>query len=131
MGLKGVPLALIEGEVMRIGEKFSTSVESFYDTDTLQRGWLEAVDRDGEAKNFPLMSVSAAIMELPVGLNRIYSPEEISRMMARMKKKAKASPSKICAFTLKHFDDKESLHTADPNDTVIILPSHRKNACLA
>ena len=101
MGVKGVSLDVVVGEIQQIAGKFCSSVESFYDPATIRRGYLEGVDRNGHDCVFPLMSISSAVLELPPDREQIYSPEEIGRVMAEMKKKAKRSPEKLYRSTLK------------------------------
>lgn len=89
MGAKGRPLDFVADEVQDMAAKFRSSVESFYDSKALQDGCIQAQDRDGRIKCFPLITVSAALLELPPQMHRIYSPEEIGNQMAKMKKAAK------------------------------------------
>ena len=95
MGSRGVPIEEVLKEIDQIREKFISSVVSFYDTETIRRGCLKAVDRDGENKCFPLMSISTAVLELPAYRSQNYTPEEIGRIMAEMKKQAKRSENKL------------------------------------
>lgn len=126
MGVKGEALDEVVNEIERIVEKFASRVESFYDPETIRKGCIEGKDRDGYSKCFPLMSISSAIMELPIGLNRIYSPEEIGSMMARMKKRAKSTPKKLCISTLSHFDDDDFGESDDSDRSVIDFRTHRE-----
>ena len=95
MGSKGAPIEEVLKEIDQIREKFISSVVSFYDTETIRRGWLKAVDRDGENRCFPLMSISTAVLELPAYRSQTYTPEEIGRIMAEMKKQAKRTENKL------------------------------------
>jgi EAL domain-containing protein (putative c-di-GMP-specific phosphodiesterase class I)/GGDEF domain-containing protein len=103
MGVKGVPLADVETEIRTIARQFSTNVESFYRKEAVDQGCIQARNRDGEMKCFPLMTVSSVILELPEKMHRIYSPEEIGGLIARMKKAAKQSPDKLSVASLMHF----------------------------
>ena len=71
------------------------------------------------------MSISTAVMELPVDIHRSYSPEEIGRIMAGMKKRAKNAPDKLCISTLKHFSNR-AIDDTDIRDDDIIEPAHRR-----
>ena len=105
VGIKGAPLDLVIGEVRQMAAKFRFNVESFYDSEAIQNGCIRARDREGRTGCFPLITVSAALLELPARVHRIYSPEEISHLMAEMKKEAKLSPDKMIAANLHHFDN--------------------------
>jgi hypothetical protein len=104
MSFQGVELESAVNEITGICRKFRSSVESFYDNEALREGCIRAVDRDGQYRCMPLMSVSAAVMELPALIHRIYSPEENGKIMAQIKKEAKRSPERLCVTTLKHIE---------------------------
>lgn len=95
MGAEGVALDRIRTEVRGLADQFRTDVESFYDPETIERGYIRGKSRSGEIRKFPLLTVSSVILELPPNRARIYSTEEISTLMARLKKQAKASPEKL------------------------------------
>jgi diguanylate cyclase (GGDEF)-like protein len=87
-GLKNAPLSE-HGELVRqLAGKFKSDVESFYDPEVIQQGYLYAQDREGEYREFPLLSVSAVVLELKPGRKTI-TPAEMSRVMAEEKKAAK------------------------------------------
>lgn len=104
MGVRGVSLDVLAREVRGMAETFRANVESFYDPDAIQKGCIRGRDREGPSRCFPLITVSAALLELPARVHRIYSPEEISNRMAAMKKKAKQSPDGLYAASLRHFE---------------------------
>jgi len=78
-------------ELVRI---FTGTAASFYDSKEQEEGLYTAKDRNGIIKDFPLLSVSAAIIRIPVGPRQI-NAEEMSNVLAVMKKEAKQSDSKI------------------------------------
>lgn len=104
MGVKGRPPETVISDVRTIAGEFKTSVESFYPKEALDKGCIQARDRDGQLKCFPLMTVSSVILNLPKDVHRIYSPEEIGVFIAGMKKKAKQSPGRLSAASLVHVD---------------------------
>ncbi|MBN2232844.1 MAG: GGDEF domain-containing protein [Deltaproteobacteria bacterium] len=108
MGIRDLAAARVRDEVVEIIEIFRRDVESFYDPDAIRRGFILAKDREGGMRRFPLITVSAAVLILPPGMNRIYSPEEIGNLIAGAKQEAKRSPDKMCIRSLKHFTGKES-----------------------
>ncbi len=85
--------------VLKIVALFAHDVESFYDDADRQRGGLVGSDREGNTRLFPLLGVSAALLEVPAASMPL-SIEEIGAMIAQMKKCAKASPDKVCAASL-------------------------------
>jgi diguanylate cyclase (GGDEF)-like protein len=103
MGIKGLDLADVVDEVRVIARQFKTHVESFYQKDAVEKGCIQAKNRSGQLECFPLMTVSSAILELPAHMHRIYSPEEIGALIAKMKKEAKQSPDKRSVASLAHF----------------------------
>ncbi len=83
-------------------EKFRDSVLSLYDAVDRERGYIVSHDRDGIAKQFPLLTVSAAIICMPQNRQRI-TLEELNILMAKIKKEAKASPDKIVCRSLETY----------------------------
>ncbi len=100
MGVHGLPVERVLKNVLRIARQFQVDVESFYDPEAIRKGSITAENREGEQQTFPLLTVSAVILELPAGRKSRYSNEEISNIMARQKKIAKKSPEKISILCL-------------------------------
>ncbi len=78
---------------------FGRDVESFYDDDTRRTGYIVGQDRLGNVVRFPLMTVSAALVHLPIGRG-IHTVDEVSQLIATLKKEAKTSPEHLCSATL-------------------------------
>jgi len=78
---------------------FARDVESFYDDETRQRGHIIGQDRVGNVVQFPLMTVSAALVHLPAGRGG-HTADEVSQLIAGLKKEAKKSPSRVAAGVL-------------------------------
>ncbi|MGE5475921.1 MAG: GGDEF domain-containing protein [Bacteroidales bacterium] len=78
---------------------FRRDVESFYDDETRTRGHIVGQDRQGNTVTFPLMSVSAAVVHLSAG-RPVHSVDEISQLIAGLKKEAKKSPDRVAAGAL-------------------------------
>jgi diguanylate cyclase (GGDEF)-like protein len=108
MGLRNLAPAAVRDEVAEIIETFRRDVESFYDPDAIGKGFILAKDREGRMRRFPLITVSAAVLILPAGVNRIYSPEEVGNLIAAAKQEAKGSADKMCFRSLKYFTGKEA-----------------------
>ena len=100
MGVLGEPLEAVVGEVRDMREKFRSDVESFYDPEAIARGCIKGRSRAGRLKCFPLMTLSAAILELSLPDHHFHTPEELGTIMAAMKKEAKQLPEGICATRL-------------------------------
>ncbi len=80
-------------------ESFRHDVESFYDDETRQLGHIVGHDRLGNPARFPLMTVSAVAIQLPAGRSR-HSIDDVSRLIASLKKDAKTASDHICSATL-------------------------------
>ncbi len=96
MGIQGMEPDKVFSKVRKMCQRFQRDVESFYDSEAIQNGCIKARDRDGREASFPLLTVSAVILEIPAGRAAVYSAEEIGRKMAKMKKTAKRDHDKIC-----------------------------------
>lgn len=99
MAFENYSLESAYSEVMKLGKQFKRDVESFYDPETIQRGYIQAKDREGNQKQFPLLTASAVILEIPKP-HPAYSLEDISAAMARYKKRSKLATNRICVATL-------------------------------
>jgi diguanylate cyclase (GGDEF)-like protein len=126
MGVKSMPLDYTAGEVRAMAAKFRSNVESFYDHKAIENGGIETKGRDGRIRCFPLITVSAALLELPERVHRIYSPEEIGNLMAEMKKEAKRSSEKLCTASLCHFDMQSPGKPAQTQSAVIEFQAYRR-----
>jgi diguanylate cyclase (GGDEF)-like protein len=82
------PGALVE-RVRDLREKFARNVESFYDAEAREQGFIRARDREGELRRFPLLTVSAAIVHLPRAAG-CCTLDELTGYIAAAKKRAKA-----------------------------------------
>ncbi len=105
LGVKGRSLPQVASQVGEIINRFKRDVESFYDPDTLRRGCIRARNRKGEEQEFPLLTVSGVLVELPGTRSRIYSADDISRLIATYKKEAKQSLDKLRTCSVCELDD--------------------------
>lgn len=67
--------------------QFDKEIASFYDQDDVERGFVEVANRRGIIEQFPLVSISIAIVE--VDRNRFKTTLEIGEIGAQVKHKAK------------------------------------------
>ncbi|MBX9634418.1 MAG: GGDEF domain-containing protein, partial [Magnetospirillum sp.] len=80
-------------------DTFRRDVESFYDDETRSLGHIVGQDRVGNVVRFPLMTVSAALVHLAPGRPN-HSVDEVSQLIAELKKEAKKSPDRVAAGAL-------------------------------
>jgi diguanylate cyclase (GGDEF)-like protein len=86
--------------IRNIRDTFNQDVQSFYGPDELRNGYIIATDRDERERQFPLLTVSAAVIEFPINRARTISNSEIGELIAQEKKKAKKRPDKISIITI-------------------------------
>ncbi|HVP68200.1 MAG TPA: response regulator [Anaeromyxobacteraceae bacterium] len=72
---------------------FDRLIPLYYEREDRERGWIEAEDRFGVRRRFPLMGISVAAVWAPPG--RYDGHEAISRAAAELKKRAKAVPGSV------------------------------------
>lgn len=92
MGVKGIDLRKLYAKIQKLIRRFQNDVISFYDPEAIEKGCILAKDRHGEKTSFPLLTVSAVILELPAPRSIVFSVEEIAKKMSQLKKDAKSSP---------------------------------------
>ena len=91
----GTENAITEPVVKQIQQllmKFSADVQSLYDPEDRQRGFIRAHDRAGNECDIPLMRCSAVLIEIRPG-DRYHCVETLGRLIAGMKHQAKTSQS--------------------------------------
>jgi len=71
-------------------QRFDLVIPDFYDPEDRARGYIDSVDRRGNREQFPLMTLSIAV----VSTDRapITHPGQISSIVSQLKKRAKALP---------------------------------------
>jgi EAL domain-containing protein (putative c-di-GMP-specific phosphodiesterase class I)/GGDEF domain-containing protein len=99
IGFCCLPFESARKAVEELTAAFWRDVESFYDSPVREAGFLEARDRNGVFRRFPLLSCSAAILRLRREAPRP-GPEEMATVFAELKKNAKLSPTGICEASL-------------------------------
>jgi diguanylate cyclase (GGDEF)-like protein len=98
-GITDTNLADAEALVAKLIEKFRFDAESFYDTETREKGFMIATDRDGVERRFPLLSVSAVLLVVDdhsIGC----TPDDLSRALAYHKKLAKTTGKRLVVARL-------------------------------
>jgi len=78
---------------------FSQNVKEFYSHEDKEKNYIESKDRDGNLKQFPLLTVSASII-IVHSKTKDRTLSRINNILSTHKKAAKASPEHICMSTL-------------------------------
>lgn len=104
----------IVAKIREIISIFTETAASFYDKQEQENGKYIAKDRTGLTREFPLLSVSAAVIRIPEG-ERETNSDELSNILAVMKKEAKASPTKMSYLDV----GTSGLVETEPNNTFI------------
>lgn len=86
-------------KIYKIGEEFKEAVKIYYSCDEVKTGFISAPDRRGIIRNIPLLSTAIVILEAPKGRVR-YGIEDVSHLIFKLKKEAKAQGDFIVAATL-------------------------------
>jgi diguanylate cyclase (GGDEF)-like protein len=100
LAVRGETLESVKTQAADIVETFRRDVESFYEQETIERGYIESKDRDGNPRRYPLLSVCAALVTLPPQRTRLFSPDDVSQIIALLKKRAKQCASGLCCLNL-------------------------------
>jgi diguanylate cyclase (GGDEF)-like protein len=103
LGIKGSRQHEVEREMQQLAESFQKNAESFYDKETIEKGYMKAIDREGRMRKIPLITVSIAILELPQGVDRSCTIEDAGNIIAALKKRAKRSDSGIASAGIQAF----------------------------
>ncbi|WPZ35770.1 GGDEF domain-containing protein [Thalassobaculum sp. OXR-137] len=90
---------LVAKQVATLIQRFAHDVESFYDAETRERGFLEMRGRDGRLNRYGLLSVSAGLLNLRPGRNEV-PIDTVMDVIARLKKEAKQASSGMAVSTL-------------------------------
>lgn len=99
VGIENVDFPLVYRKVTEVAESFRSSMESFYDKRSRERGYIIAKGRDGAIQSFPLITVSSVILQMKE--NHIApSPSMLSKTLAVMKKNAKHAMNKTCSASI-------------------------------
>jgi GGDEF domain-containing protein len=88
LGAYGKSIDEIFHLVKLICDQYSKEVADLYDHPDREAGVIRSVDREGNPKEFSLLTVSAGILELSEGM-KYDNQEEIGKILAEMKKSAK------------------------------------------
>lgn len=87
----GITFESVQHQIERLIYKFIDEVREFYDQVDRERGFILTEDREGNTKEFKLLSVSAVVIGLGKSIFPI-SGEHLQQLFAQEKKRAKKSP---------------------------------------
>lgn len=85
--------------VAQAQRQFAHEITSLYDAEARAAGSILGEDRGGNARSFPLMRVSAAVVRVPAGRG-IRSTDEVVQIMTSLKKDAKQAADNLASVTL-------------------------------
>ncbi len=90
-GICNTELPVVLERLTWLTEKFKADVQSLYDAEDRQRGYLRAKDRYGEWRDIPLIRCSTALLEIRPG-DEYSDGDTLGRTIADLKHAAKQSP---------------------------------------
>jgi len=94
IGVRNLDFQIVKNMIEDLLENFCRDVESFYDADARNVGFILGKDRQGNACHFPLMSCSAALISLEANrCKQTPSFQDLDTAIATLKKQAKADSS--------------------------------------
>jgi len=92
-----------------ITANFDKNIKNFYDPEDIKKGWITSKNRQGEKMEFPIMTISIAVVITSEGkqMNQI----EIGEIAAELKKYAKSLPGSVFVENRREISQSESLGT--------------------
>ena len=88
-GFQNVDQTDVAARMLALKRAFRLDVESFYEPEHRERGFIEAQDRFGTTRQFPLLQCSISILSLPKGLT--LHPDTLNHEIMELKRAAKRS----------------------------------------
>jgi len=76
-----------------------------YSIEDRARGFIVSQDREGRVSNFPLLTVSAVIIHLPV-CERNFSMDNLVKLIAQLKKRVKSSDQSVIVAEVHSLEEK-------------------------
>lgn len=99
LGSKNLTWEDSKSRVREVLDAFRQGITPFYDSESRSAGFMQGVSRDGESRRIPLMTVSAAMLQLPKRAS-LFSFDDVSSLIGVLKKNAKESGDHFCAAGL-------------------------------
>lgn len=91
--------AISEKACKEIIERFDASIVNFYSEEDRNRGYIVSHDREGQAREFPLIAISMAGVLLEPGLS--HGHLEVGEEAAKLKKLSKKNPASCFVYSWK------------------------------
>ncbi|MGX1496223.1 diguanylate cyclase (GGDEF)-like protein [Labrenzia sp. MBR-25] len=88
-GFQNVDQTDVAARMLALKRAFRLDVESFYDAEHREQGFIEAQDRFGTTRQFPLLQCSISILSLPKGVT--LNPDKLNHEIMDLKRAAKRS----------------------------------------
>lgn len=85
--------ATIDAACQTVIKRFDLVIPDFYDREDRLRGYIDSVDRKGNHEQFPLMTLSIAVVTNEFA--PIKHPGDVSMIVSQLKKHAKAMPGSV------------------------------------
>ena len=85
--------------IANILEKFTAFAKEFYNKEDKERGYIVAKDRNGEIREFPLLTASASVLMIPAKKSSL-TEDTINAVLSSQKKVAKNEPKHIAISCL-------------------------------
>jgi len=91
--------AVAEQILAAVVGKFRDDVVALYSAEDRKRGFIVVPGRDGIVRDYPLLTVTAAVLRLPVG-RPAFAPDQAAAVLADIKLEAKKRPGEMTAVNL-------------------------------
>jgi len=98
-GFHNVDQTDVAARMLALKRAFRLDVESFYEPEHRDRGYIEAQDRFGTTRQFPLLQCSISILSLPRGTT--LHPDALNHEIMELKRAAKRSDDGLAVKCLK------------------------------
>ena len=92
---------------------FGENCRSFYSAEDRERGFIESTRRSGRPARFPLLTISAAMLEIDCS-HGTWNPDRIGKILAKVKSASKRAPSQIALLR-------------SPGDSDALFPTARQD----
>ena len=86
-------------KISSISNMFKIQARDHYDSKDLNKGFILSQDRNGKLRRVPIITVSAAILEIVPG-KRNCTIEDVSDILFKLKKNSKIAKNSLCCSTI-------------------------------
>lgn len=96
-GLRNTSFATLRERLTAVLAEFRARAASFYEPEIRHQGFYLGKDREGTTRQLPLLTASAAVVDLPPHRSERIGLDEIAALFAPLKKQAKAADDHLAA----------------------------------